>query len=210
MLLSGVGIKKALDTGVWEAWRGDTPIGSSDLRIGTNSVNVSLSRRLLFPVVHPHHGVDPVEPELGDNLRWSPVDGEKLLLKAGAFCLGAAQERFDCSTPLWIRKTMSSGPIMERMFFAPMFEGRSTCGRLGIATHVTAGFGDYGFDAPFTMEIYNVTAHDIILTAGMQIAQLNFTAVTPDVADMPRYAGAYAGLMGGPHAPVLGKDRFFD
>jgi dCTP deaminase len=29
--------------------------------------------------------------------------------------------------------------------YVPMFEGRSSIGRLGISTHVTAGFGDVGF-----------------------------------------------------------------
>lgn len=29
--------------------------------------------------------------------------------------------------------------------YVPMFEGRSSVGRLGISTHITAGFGDVGF-----------------------------------------------------------------
>jgi len=35
----------------------------------------------------------------------------------------------------------------------PMLEGRSSVGRLGIAIHVTAGFGDIGFCGYWTLEI---------------------------------------------------------
>lgn len=37
--------------------------------------------------------------------------------------------------------------------FIPMLEGRSSVGRLGMGIHVTAGFGDIGFDGPWTLEI---------------------------------------------------------
>ena len=35
----------------------------------------------------------------------------------------------------------------------PMLEGRSSIGRLGMAIHVTAGFGDVGFNGFWTLEI---------------------------------------------------------
>ena len=37
--------------------------------------------------------------------------------------------------------------------FVPMLEGRSSVGRLGIYIHVTAGFGDVGFNGYWTLEI---------------------------------------------------------
>lgn len=36
----------------------------------------------------------------------------------------------------------------------PMLEGRSSIGRLGLSIHVTAGFGDVGFNGFWTLEIY--------------------------------------------------------
>ncbi|WCK57073.1 dCTP deaminase (plasmid) [Aneurinibacillus sp. Ricciae_BoGa-3] len=36
----------------------------------------------------------------------------------------------------------------------PMLEGRSSVGRLGIAIHATAGFGDNGFSGYWTLEIF--------------------------------------------------------
>lgn len=39
---------------------------------------------------------------------------------------------------------------------APMLEGRSSIGRLGLYIHVTAGFGDVGFSGYWTLEIHCV------------------------------------------------------
>lgn len=39
---------------------------------------------------------------------------------------------------------------------APMLEGRSSIGRLGLYIHVTAGFGDVGFEGYWTLEIHCV------------------------------------------------------
>ncbi len=36
----------------------------------------------------------------------------------------------------------------------PMLEGRSSIGRLGLAIHITAGFGDVGFSGYWTLEIF--------------------------------------------------------
>lgn len=40
--------------------------------------------------------------------------------------------------------------------YVPMLEGRSSVGRLGIYIHITAGFGDVGFDGYWTLEIHCV------------------------------------------------------
>lgn len=40
--------------------------------------------------------------------------------------------------------------------FVPMLEGRSSIGRLGLFIHVTAGFGDIGFEGHWTLEIFCV------------------------------------------------------
>lgn len=38
--------------------------------------------------------------------------------------------------------------------YVPMLEGRSSVGRLGLYIHVTAGFGDVGFEGYWTLEIH--------------------------------------------------------
>lgn len=57
---------------------------------------------------------------------------------------------------------------------AARFEGKSSLGRLGLATHVTAGFIDPGFTGDITLEIKNLNNHPIRIFAGMKIGQLCF------------------------------------
>lgn len=40
--------------------------------------------------------------------------------------------------------------------FVPMLEGRSSMGRLGLHVHITAGFGDVGFEGYWTLEMHCV------------------------------------------------------
>jgi len=51
-------------------------------------------------------------------------------------------------------------------------EGRSSCGRLGLMIHVTAGLIDPGFKGNITLEIYNVNSIPIRLKEGIGICQL--------------------------------------
>lgn len=54
------------------------------------------------------------------------------------------------------------------------FDGKSSLARLGLLTHVTAGFIDPGFRGPITLELYNLALSPIKLTPGMKIGQLSF------------------------------------
>jgi len=58
---------------------------------------------------------------------------------------------------------------------AAKFEGKSSLGRMGLMTHVTAGFIDPGFSGQITLEIHNVSPWDIGLDSGIKIGQLVFT-----------------------------------
>lgn len=57
---------------------------------------------------------------------------------------------------------------------AARFEGKSSIGRLGLLTHVTAGFIDAGFDGYITLELHNVSHLPMMLYPGMKIGQLCF------------------------------------
>lgn len=54
------------------------------------------------------------------------------------------------------------------------FEGKSSLGRLGLLTHITAGFVDPGFDGTLTVELASVAPKPIVLRPGMPIGQLSF------------------------------------
>lgn len=81
-----------------------------------------------------------------------PKDG--LCLLPGELYLGFSVERTTCH-----------GVV-------PQVEGKSSTGRLGISIHLTAGFGDIGFDGHWTLEITVVKA--IKVYPKMPIAQIFF------------------------------------
>jgi dCTP deaminase len=58
--------------------------------------------------------------------------------------------------------------------YAARLEGKSSLGRFGLLTHVTAGFIDPGFMGFITLEIANVSRVPRILHPGMKIGQLCF------------------------------------
>lgn len=221
MMIDGYTLTEAIKSGQWKAYIEEKAATVEELNIGTNSVNLTLGARLIAQYkVETGKVIDPVDDP--ESLKWYDLpagsDG-KYILFPGDFCLGYARERFEAHEPLWIEheggEPLRIAPnIMHnkihrmKMYFVPMFEGRSTVGRLGLAMHITAGFGDYGFSSNFTMEINNVSPNPLVLTPGMQVAQLHFESVTPNVHKM-FYKGAYAGKNGGPHPPVLGRSRFF-
>lgn len=74
----------------------------------------------------------------------------------------------------------------------PVLEGRSSIGRLGIFTHVTAGWGDTGFKGKWTLEI--VVTQPVEIYAGVEICQIVFHRVEGKV-EHP-YNGKYQNQKG--------------
>ena len=54
----------------------------------------------------------------------------------------------------------------------PMLEGRSSVGRLGMFVHVTAGFGDVGFNGFWTLEIFVV--QPLVIYPNVEICQIYY------------------------------------
>lgn len=54
--------------------------------------------------------------------------------------------------------------------FVPMLEGRSSIGRLGMFVHVSAGFGDVGFDGFWTLEI--LVTHPLRIYPEVEVCQI--------------------------------------
>ncbi len=72
--------------------------------------------------------------------------------------------------------------------YVPIVDGKSSTGRLFVTAHVTAGYGDPGFDGQYTLEV--VSTHRVILYPGMFFCQIRFhTKVGPHQS----YAGNYTG-----------------
>lgn len=64
--------------------------------------------------------------------------------------------------------------------FVPMIEGRSSIGRLGLFIHITAGFGDVGFNGYWTLEMFCV--HPIKIYPGVEIGQIFYHNIDGDFA----------------------------
>ena len=62
----------------------------------------------------------------------------------------------------------------------PMLEGRSSIGRLGMFVHVTAGFGDVGFNGYWTLEIFVV--QPLIIYPKIEICQIYYHHIDGEYA----------------------------
>ena len=71
----------------------------------------------------------------------------------------------------------------------PVIDGKSSIARLFLQIHITAGFGDVGYDGQYTLEVVTHEA-SIRLYAGMRIAQIRFHAM---LGEPMKYAGNYQG-----------------
>ncbi len=62
--------------------------------------------------------------------------------------------------------------------FVPMLEGRSSIGRLGLFIHITAGFGDVGFNGFWTLEMSCLKP--VRIYAGVEICQIFYHTIAGD------------------------------
>lgn len=56
--------------------------------------------------------------------------------------------------------------------YVPVLDGKSSIGRLGVQVHMTAGYGDPGFDGQYTLEVTAV--YPTRVYAGMRFCQMRF------------------------------------
>jgi dCTP deaminase len=85
----------------------------------------------------------------------------------------------------------------ERVFtekYVPVLDGKSSIGRLFMVVHVTAGYGDPGFNGQYTLEV--TVTHALKVFPGMKIAQMRFHTIAggvPGIGVEKLYAGNYTG-----------------
>ena len=148
MILSGKEIKKQVK-------EGNIAIDPfTDEQINPNSYNLRLHPDLL---VYDNDILDMRQKNSASPLV-IPEDG--LLLEPHKLYLGRTVER--TSTDKYV----------------PMLEGRSSVGRLGLFIHITAGFGDIGFDGFWTLEIFCV--QPIRIYSGLEICQIFYHTIDGD------------------------------
>ena len=207
MILSGKEITQALDDGLWKAWRNNTAIQSSELKINPHSVDVTLCDK--FAVVMTHWDCGYIDPRDESSMQCNIKQVGHFDLKPGQFILGAVQERFDCDAPVevWFRQKWhhNNPDHITPMHFTQKYDGRSSMARLGILSHCTAGYGDYGFKGAFTLELFNCSSNIVRLYAGMRIGQISFEVI---IGNVDHYEGAYIEQNDGPRQAKLGVGRF--
>ncbi len=101
-------------------------------QLNPNSYNLRLHHELL---VYQHSTLDMKKQNDFGRLT---IPEEGLLLESNRLYLGRTVEH---------TKTEN---------LVPMLEGRSSIGRLGLFVHITAGFGDVGFNGFWTLEMFCV------------------------------------------------------
>lgn len=74
--------------------------------------------------------------------------------------------------------------------YVPIIDGKSSIGRLFAFIHVTAGYGDPGFDGQYTLEV--VVVHPLVVYPGMRCCQMRFHTIVGDVKSY-KETGSYKG-----------------
>lgn len=186
---------KQFDFGNWEAFEGESnhhlPMERLKELTGPNSIDVTLSKHFKEVLLKPR--AEMIIDVYEDCIYGKSFESKTLLLYPSSFFLGCTAERFICHNEVVI-------PGFGVVHCAPQYEGRSSLGRIGVGSHVTAGFGDWGFQGCFTLELFNVGPLPVRLYAGMRIGQIHFDVVVG--AEM--YDGHYQSDEHN-HAPVVPK-----
>lgn len=126
----------------------------NESQLNPNSYNLSLFNELL---TYDNAVLDMKNPNPTTRM---VIPEEGLLLEPNKLYLGRTNEHTSTNK------------------FVPMLEGRSSIGRLGLFIHVTAGFGDVGFNGFWTLEIFCV--QPIIIYPNVEICQIFYHSIEGD------------------------------
>ncbi|MEG2310561.1 MAG: dCTP deaminase [Clostridia bacterium] len=157
MILSGNEIKKEIENGGIEI------LPYNESRVNPNSYNLSLHNELI------EYDDDILDMKTPNKTHKVIIPEEGYLIKPGKLYLGRTVE------------------YTKTDLYAPMLEGRSSIGRLGISVHSTAGFGDIGFAGTWTLEISCI--QPVKIYPNTQVCQICYHNVQGDTT--MQYRGKY-------------------
>ena len=136
--------------------------------LNPNSVDVTLADKLTIYLEAV------LDPKKVNNTRTFTIPKEGIVLIPGELYIAHTNE------------------YTETHGFVPILEGKSSLARLGLAIHVTAGFGDVGFKGQWVLEITVVKPTKIY--PNMRIGQLSYHEITGSADDV--YEGKYVDQKG--------------
>ncbi len=148
MILSGLEIKKQIKD------KHISIIPYDESKVNPNSYNLSLHNELLI------YKNSPIDMKKKNEVKKIIIPEAGLLLEPNKLYLGRTVET----------------TFTDK--FVPMIEGRSSLGRLGIFIHITAGFGDVGFNGTWTLEISCV--EPVVIYPNVQVAQIYYHDIRGD------------------------------
>lgn len=123
----------------------------SDLQLNPNSYNLRLHHELLV------YEDSVLDMKKNHAVKKIIIPQEGMVLEAGKLYLGRTLEH-----------TKTDRHV-------PMLEGRSSIGRLGLFIHITAGFGDVGFNGFWTLEMFCV--QPVKIYPGVEICQIFYHTI---------------------------------
>lgn len=160
--------------------KGDIVITPFDPKnLGSNSYDVTLAGTMAVyekmithwhsqpksPTLYPYESLpkreDYLDAKENNKLDYFDIPDEGLILYPNILYLAVTNE------------------YTESHIHRPKIEGKSSVGRLGIANHVTAGYGDVGFCGHWTLEIQVI--HPIRVKKNMLIGQIEWSTVEGEV-----------------------------
>ena len=134
----------------------------NEKHVGPNSYDVTLAPTLLT------YTEFPLDPRKDNPTVSITIPETGYTLQPNTLYLGAMNELIDAHAVV------------------PWLDGRSSCGRLGIALHVTAGRADDGWCGNLTCEI--TVVHPVVVYPDMRIGQVTFFTLS---GRRKPYAGKY-------------------
>lgn len=121
------------------------------------SIDVVLDKEITRFNIEDFISIKPWENQVGLTRQQTIDPRETFILHPEHFILGSTFEHMTLS-----------GDILSR------FEGKSSLGRIGLATHITAGFIDPGWEGNITVELKNNSELPVEIMPGMKIGQFAF------------------------------------
>jgi dCTP deaminase len=159
MILTGEEIKREVAAGGIQI----TPFEAANV----NPASIDLRLGTQVRCYKSNGVIDPKEPQ-ETQLSYIPLSG--FIIRPGQLYLMHTVERI-CTQK-----------------YVPVLDGKSSIGRLGILIHLTAGYGDPGFDGQYTLEVTCI--QPVRLYPRMKIAQMRFHAMQGELVS---YKGNYTG-----------------
>lgn len=148
--------------------KGNIDIDPFDIKnLNPNSYNVHLAKKLK---VYDKGAILDVKTQ-NNSFREIEIPEEGFILLPNTLYIGATQERVQSDK------------------FISSIDGRSSIGRLGMQIHLTAGFGDIGFNGTYTLEI--TVVQPVRMYPLYPVAQIHFEKADGKVDFL--YNGRYQG-----------------